>query len=69
MDNKAGMIAEMLSWLTFIGSGITVFLSWLNIYGSAFGVIFTAITCFINWRVQAYRLKKAKETDLKDGKP
>jgi hypothetical protein len=57
MEDKAKIISEVATLLTYVGSAMTILFNFLNTYSLAFGVIFAGITCCINWRVQRIRVK------------
>lgn len=57
MEDKAKIISEVATLLTYASSVMTILFNFLNTYSLAFGVIFAGITCWINWRVQRLRVK------------
>lgn len=57
MDDKFGVLSFVMSSLTYLAVAINAVLAFLGAYSLGFGVIFAAITCWTNWKVQKLRVK------------
>lgn len=60
MDDRAKLMSEIMSLLTYVSSLCSFFLQYLSLYAPAFGVIIAGITCGINWHYQRRRLELIK---------
>lgn len=60
MESRSALLADFFTLITWISAIATGVLSFLGTYGAGFGVIFAALTTFINWRVQVNRIKTLK---------